>query len=88
MAKYDGVNPFDKLHPDEPWFFIRAQDDLSTYAMEEYRHRLQRTAIEESELGNEDIAVRLLRQATEINQILNSFYDWQKANKDKVKLPD
>ena len=24
--KYDGVNPLEKLHPGEPFFFIRAQD--------------------------------------------------------------
>ncbi len=87
MAKYDGVNPFDKLHPDEPWFFIRAQDDLSTYALCEYRDRLQRAAIAASSY-DEEAAVRLLRQAIEINQILDNFYNWQKFNKDKVKLPD
>lgn len=34
--KYEGTNPLEKLHPGEPWFFIRAQDVFSPAAVQAY----------------------------------------------------
>lgn len=39
-GKYQDVNPFDKLNPDEPWFFLRAQDATAPGAVEAYANAL------------------------------------------------
>jgi len=36
FAKYVGINPIQKLHDGEPYFFIRAQDVFSPAAIQAY----------------------------------------------------
>jgi hypothetical protein len=35
-GKYENTNPLEKLHAGEPYFFLRAQDMHSTYAVRQY----------------------------------------------------
>lgn len=39
-GKYTDVNPLEKLHEDEPWFFLRAQDATAPGAVEAYANAL------------------------------------------------
>lgn len=94
MPKYQGINPLDKLHPDEPWFFIRAQDRLSVEAVKRYVLLLQEAAERVSRDTNLDeadamsLALNLTDQADEITKFVFQFIEWQKANPEKVKYPD
>ena len=72
--KYKNVNPIDKLHPGEPYFFIRAQDSHSYVAVMNYSCQLKASG---------DI-----KGSREVRAIADAIEDWQKANPDKVKLPD
>jgi hypothetical protein len=86
--KYEGVNPLERLHPNEPWFFIRAQDKLSTDAVVAYSHLLQRESNRAILRGEHELAQSLERDAAEVVSFAHRFMDWQEANPDKVKLPD
>lgn len=66
--KYDHIDPRSKLHPGEPYFFIRAQDVFSPAAVQAYASISQRHK--------------------SIHPIIEAFVAWQKANPEKVKLPD
>lgn len=72
-GKYNGVNPLHKLHDGEPYFFLRAQDVHSPYAV---RHYAQAVGVLDVKARDECLAF-----ADHIEQ-------WQEANHDKVKLPD
>lgn len=86
--KYQGTNPLTRLHPDEPWFFIRGQDRLSTAAVIEYSHLL-RYASTNAALGNDqDLSYSLKKQADEVLSYAQRFKCWQLENPDKVKYPD
>jgi hypothetical protein len=86
--KYAGINPLKRLHKDEPWFFIRAQDRLSVAAVIEYSHLL-RYASTNASLGNDqDLSDSLKKQADEVLAYAQDFKDWQKKNSDLVKYPD
>jgi hypothetical protein len=84
------------LHPDEPFFFIRAQDRLSVEAVKAYAqilHRVADTVVfhisqDLSEADAISLALSLSDQATEVAELAMSFIEWQKANPDKVKYPD
>lgn len=94
MPKYVGVNPLTKLHPDEPWFFVRAQDRLSVEAVKHYALLLQEAAERVSRDTNLDeadavsLALSLQDQADEVSQFVFRFIEWQKNNPEKVKYPD
>ena len=92
--KYSDVNPFSKLHPGEPWFFLRAQDQLSVAAVKQYAVLLQNVADQVSEgdnLSEEEamkLSLSLEDQAAQVAEFAMQFREWQIANPDKVKLPD
>ena len=86
--KYAGQNPLTRLHPDEPYFFIRAQDRLSTAAVIEYSHLLRHESLNASLRGAYDLSDSLIKQADEVLAYAQKFKDWQRENPDKVKLPD
>lgn len=86
--KYQGINPLERLHKGEPWFFIRAQDRLSVAAVIEYSHLL-RYASTNAALGNDQyLSDSLKKQADEVLSYAQNFKDWQRDNPDKVKYPD
>ena len=65
---------------DEPIFIIRAQDKLSIEAITLYR-----TIVNNSlPIGDE----KALTWEAEIGSIRNDFVNWQRDNRDKVKVPD
>lgn len=43
MWKYQNVNPLAKLRPHEPYFFLRAQDQLSPEAVSAYADLTRRS---------------------------------------------
>ena len=86
--KYQGTNPLTRLHPDEPWFFIRAQDRLSTAAVIEYSHLLRHESVNASLRGDHDLSDSLSKQADEVLEFSQRFKDWQRNNSDLVKYPD
>lgn len=65
----------DHLLPDEPYFVFRAKDILSSFGLEAYL-----TVVEKFDPTGE--------QAESLVHTINQFRTWQKANPDKVKLPD
>ena len=86
--KYDGLNPLDRIHIGEPWFFIRGQDILSTDAVIEYSHLLRREANKAAMRNDYDLSDSLTKQAAEVLEFAQDFADWQKENNDLVKYPD
>ena len=86
--KYQGINPLERLHPNEPWFFIRAQDRLSTAAVIEYSHLLRHESVNASLRGDHDLSDSLSKQADEVLEFSQRFKDWQRSNSDLVKYPD
>ncbi len=72
--KYDGINPLDKLHEGEPYFFVRAQDIHSAPIVQSY-------AVMLGSHGDNCGAQAVMGMVDKINQ-------WQRENPDKVKQPD
>lgn len=62
------------LHEGEPFFLLRAQDIVSTYALAYYAITLRK-------LGLNDMA-------REIDAIGVQFVEWQAEHADETKLPD
>jgi hypothetical protein len=73
-GKYDGVNPLEKLHEGEPYFFLRAQDKHAPLTVLKYADLVRRGGDLEGSKECLDMADRM--QA------------WQQANHDLVKKPD
>ena len=86
--KYQDVNPLTKLHPGEPFFFIRAQDKLSVEAVSAYSYILQREANKAVLRGETVLAQTLQRDVNDVICCAHRFLNWQEENPDKVKLPD
>ena len=86
--KYADVNPLDRLHPGEPYFFIRAQDRLSVEAVFAYSRLLQVEADKAHARGDDILAQSLMQQCADVANFAHRFLDWQEENRDKVKLPD
>lgn len=72
--KYDGINPLSKLHPGEPYFFIRGQDILAPEAIIHYAYSLKQKG---DEAGFK-----------EVREIADKVFDWQLENPSLVKMPD
>lgn len=72
--KYQGINPLEKLHDGEPYFFIRAQDIHSATIVQSYASMLRSN-------GDHRGANNVMEMVDQINQ-------WQRDNPDKVKKPD
>ena len=87
-GKYQNVNPIQRVHPGEPWFFIRAQDRLSTAAVIEYSHLLRHESVNSSLRGDHDLSDSLSKQADEVLEFAQKFKEWQQNNSDLVKYPD
>jgi hypothetical protein len=85
--KYADINPLTKLHPGEPFFFIRAQDKLSVDIVMEYSRLLEKEGLKLS-ADNEVRSHDLMMQACQVASFAHRFLDWQEENPDKVKLPD
>lgn len=73
-GKYPDGPPLAALHDDEPWFFLRAQDELAPDAVEFYADKLERNGLH--------------AQSREVRRFAHRMREWQVANPDKVKLPD
>jgi hypothetical protein len=63
------------LHDGEPVFVFRAKDILSTFALDEYAKFVEKFSPASPQLVS-------------IVDATNDFRAWQRANPDKVKLPD
>jgi len=86
--RYEQATQFMNLHPEEPWFYLRAQDKLSVEIVMEYSRLLERESWKARGLGDEILARSLSDQSTQVAQSAHKFMDWQEENPDKVKLPD
>jgi hypothetical protein len=86
--KYEGINPLDRLHPGEPYFFIRAQDKLSVEAVRHYSHLLEEESRKALGRGEDELSYSLNRQAIEVINFAHKFLDWQEENEGLVKYPD
>jgi hypothetical protein len=87
-GKYYGINPLEKLHPDEPFFFIRAQDKLSVSAVLGYSELLQREADKAYQSGDIRLWESLSDQAAQVANYSRQFLEWQIVHPEFVKLPD
>lgn len=63
---------------DEPFFVLRGRDEFSTAAIDCYVSIMRNEGYDET---NPDFV-------KEVEDIADSFDDWQNANPDKVKYPD
>lgn len=63
-----------KLHPGEPWFVLRGQDQFAPGLVAQYAHRL-------GEAG-------LMAAAEDVRLFASRMFDWQAANPEKTKIPD
>lgn len=88
VNKYEGVNPLERLHAGEPFFFIRAQDKLGPEAVQAYAHLLKRESERAFRDGNEELSNELLKQSLAVLHVSSGFNDWQVENPEKVKTPD
>ena len=86
--KYQGVNPLEKLHPYEPYFFIRAQDKLASEAVQAYADLLKRESERALAAGNQELSDRLLRSSLGVLKVVNTIMDWQDRHPSLVKTPD
>lgn len=84
----------DRLHPEEPWFTLRAQDILAPLAVQQYANFLRAAAaglrLGDGVLTAEDQAVveRLQQQAHDAEGEAADMVLWQSQHPDLVKLPD
>jgi hypothetical protein len=86
--KYADVNPLTKLHPDEPWFFIRAQDKLSIDAVRHYSHLLEEESKKALGRGEDALSQSLMADSIQVIGFAHKFLDWQEEHPEFVKLPD
>lgn len=86
--KYEGRNPLEKLREGEPYFFLRAQDKLSTEAIRAYGNELKRESDKAFAVGDNATAKNLFKQSLEMFRVIERFMDWQDDNEQFVKLPD
>lgn len=73
-GKYEHTNPIEKLHPGEPYFFLRAQDIHAPGAVRDYAKRL-------GSAGDYRGEQECLASAVRIES-------WQRENPELVKEPD
>lgn len=72
--KYENTNPLEKLHPGEPYFFIRSTDAHAYGAVRDYAARIQHA-------GDNKGALECMAFADRIKA-------WQTDNPHLVKEPD
>jgi len=79
--KYGDIDPRTKLHEDEPYFFLRAQDVMAPAAVDAYAGLLEVAGRTGAMPGG-------LREAERVRAYAARMRGWQAMNSDKVKLPD
>lgn len=72
--KYQNINPLEKLHEGEPFFFIRGQDVNAYHAVINYATLLK--------------AQGDIKGSREVRAIADDIQDWQRLNDHLVKRPD
>lgn len=72
--KYNNINPLEKLHEGEPYFFLRSQDQCAPAAVTHYAYHLR---------GYGDF-----KGFEECHEFARKMRKWQLENPDKVKMPD
>lgn len=100
VGKYGTVERFgEKLHPDEPWFTLRAQDLLAPYALQAYASLLHAAAFAARPKRDDGATVAELREAHarsdqlradahEVDQLASAMLVWQADHPELRKLPD
>ena len=89
----------ERLHPDEPWFTLRAQDIFAPYAVREYASFLRAYAAglqanraepdQRLTLGGQDAEIAGLRMmAEECETRAAEMLQWQASHPERVKVPD
>lgn len=73
IGKYEHINPLEKLHEGEPYFFLRAQDIHSTFAVRQYA---------------DAVGVLNPKAKAECIAFAERMEKWQNENPDKLKQPD
>lgn len=86
--KYQGNNPLEKLREGEPYFFIRAQDALSSESVQHYASLLKRESDKAYAANEDERGAELLKQSLGVLRVANIFQDWQHDNPTFVKMPD
>jgi len=86
--KYQGKNPLEKLRDGEPYFFIRAQDSLSSESVQHYASLLKRESDKAYAANEDERGAELLKQSLGVLRVANIFQDWQHDHSEFVKLPD
>lgn len=76
MLKADAIKYLEKLHPDEPVFILRSQDQLAPKAVCDWANRA---------LSSGKVPVEKINGAIADEMAMEN---WQRVNPDKVKLPD
>lgn len=74
-----------KLHDGEPWFLLRGQDVLAPETIMSYVNILLREAETLSAYAADK---HLKHSADELVEFVEQMRNWQRKNRDKVKLPD
>jgi len=89
QGKYYGLNPLEKVHEGEPWFFLRAQDATAPGALEGYANTLNAISHVARTVNDDPAQARLLHlMALDCFKAAEAFRIWQQRNPDLVKLPD
>lgn len=83
-GKYGDNDPRLKLHPEEPYFFLRAQDALAPAAVEAYAGLLE-VAARANRAGQ---AAMLHESSQRVMEFAQRMRGWQATHADLVKLPD
>ena len=86
--KYQGKNPLEKLRDGEPYFFIRAQDSLSSESVQHYASLLKRESDKAYATNEDERGAELLKQSLGVLRVASIFQDWQQDHSEFVKLPD
>jgi hypothetical protein len=76
--KYEAARP-DALGPDEPFFFLRAQDALAPFAVQAYANLMHASGVAAQD-------AQLVMQAGEVHRIAAQMLAWQARN--ATKMPD
>jgi hypothetical protein len=74
-TKKEGVGCYDKAAEDEPLFVIRAQDSFAPKYVELWAHQAEVMGVNAEKVKG-------------ARQVAGEMLAWQKANPDKVKIPD
>ena len=87
MTKYTWKPPVE-LQDDEPWFFIRGQDQYAINGVTGYAQGIQSAILDAEERGDEERLKGLRIIAAGVERVYENFRDWQEDNADLVKSPD